>query len=152
MNVKASFLIEAFQGAHTITPVIDGVTMVELVGRFEGEQHFDPVGGYRGIVPQWFKYGDLDRYFFADFAGDNFFVSVGGIYFLGCDCGEVGCWPLKGRIRVDGASVIWEKFEQPHRSERDYSSFGPFVFDLEQYRRAVSTLCKEYAALVPSTE
>ena len=30
-------------------------------------------------------------------------------------------------------------FEQPHRRERNYSGFGPFVFDLGDYKAAVET-------------
>lgn len=147
--MKASFSIQPFEGAYTVTPTIDDVALTELVGAFERQQHFDPSGGYSGIIPQWFKYGPLDRYFLADFQDDSYFIEIGGVYFLECDCGGAGCWPLQGNIRVNGSSVIWEKFRQPHRPQWNYSSFGPFVFDLEQYREAVATLCKEYAALVP---
>jgi|ERR1041385_1613148 hypothetical protein len=151
-NVKASFSIQPFDGAYTVTPTIDGVALTELVIAFERQQHFYPSGSYRGIVPARFKYGPLDRYFLADFQDDSYFIGIGGVYFLGCDCGEVGCWPLQGTIRVDGSFVIWKNFRQPHRTQWDYSGFGPFVFALEQYREAVSAFCKEYAALVPGDE
>jgi hypothetical protein len=29
---------------------------------------------------------------------------------LGCDCGEVGCWPLEARIIADAETVIWTGF------------------------------------------
>jgi hypothetical protein len=35
---------------------------------------------------------------------------------------------------------MWDSFQQPHRKERDYSDFGPIVFDAQQYREAVSAL------------
>jgi hypothetical protein len=64
---------------------------------------------------------------------------LGDIYLLGCQCGEVGCWPLTTRVTVNNNRVLWDSFRQPHR-ERDYSRFGPFVFDLDQYRNAVALL------------
>ena len=151
-NVKTSFLIQSFEKVYAVTPAIDGVPLTELIGAFEHHQHFDPAAGYQGIVPQYFNYGPLDRYFLADFLDDNYFSRLGWIYFLGCDCGEVGCWPLQGKIRIDGNSVIWEKFCQPHRPQRDYSAFGPFIFDLDQYREAVLGLCREYAALIAKSK
>jgi hypothetical protein len=67
---------------------------------------------------------------------DEYFAK--GHYLLGCgDCGELGCWPLQGRIGRKGNIVIWDSFSQPHRPLRDYSNFGPFLFDLEPYRTAV---------------
>jgi hypothetical protein len=62
------------------------------------------------------------------------------VYLLGCQCGEVGCWPLLARIRAEDESVVWDSFEQPNRKDRNYSGFGPFVFDAEQYREAVAAL------------
>ena len=65
---------------------------------------------------------------------------MGGIYVLGCDCGEAGCWPLLCRVRLAGDTVIWDQFRQPHRPTRDYTQFGPFVFDAEQYRTAAMNI------------
>lgn len=44
------------------------------------------------------------------------------------------------RIRAEGESVVWDSFEQPYRKDRDYSGFGAFVFDEEQYREAIAAL------------
>src|SRR4051812_46116737 len=52
---------------------------------------------------------------------------------LGCECGEWGCWPLMARIAMTAELVIWDSFEQPHRKTRDYTAFGPFRFDRNQY-------------------
>ena len=56
---------------------------------------------------------------------------------LGCQCGEWGCWPLETRLRLADGVVTWDSFRQPHRPKRDYSGFGPFRFDEQQYRDAV---------------
>jgi hypothetical protein len=69
------------------------------------------------------------------------------IALLGCDCGEVGCWPLEAQVLVDDDLVIWRGFAQPYRPRRDYGSFGPFVFRRNQYDRAV----REVAAIVSSS-
>ena len=82
----------------------------------------------------------LDKYFLGAFETDSYFARLNRVYLLGCQCGEVGCWPLIARIRAERESVVWDCFEQPHRKERDYSGFGPFVFDTEQYREAVAAL------------
>jgi hypothetical protein len=50
--VKASFSIRPFEGAYTVTPTVDDVALTELVRGFERQQHFDPAGGYCGIIPQ----------------------------------------------------------------------------------------------------
>ena len=92
------------------------------------------------MIPEWFKYAALDRYFLGHFEKGSYFARLERVYVLGCQCGEVGCWPLLARIRVGDASVMWDSFQQPHRKERDYSDFGPIVFDAQQYREAVSAL------------
>jgi hypothetical protein len=65
---------------------------------------------------------------------------------LACDCGDWGCWPLMARITVTERSVTWDAFEQPHRSTRDYTGFGPFRFDRRRYDAALQDLCSEVAA------
>jgi hypothetical protein len=57
---------------------------------------------------------------------------------LGCgDCGEVGCWPLYTNVQATNDTVAWFDFEQPHRRQRDYSGFGPFLFSRDTYEQAV---------------
>jgi hypothetical protein len=70
----------------------------EMIASFEREHHFEPAGGYGGLIPEWFKYGPLDRYFLGDFDRDSYFARMDRVYLLGCQCGEVGCWPLIARI------------------------------------------------------
>jgi hypothetical protein len=129
-------------GAATlITPHIDGVSLVDLVERFErGSSYIDPAGGYGGLVPALFNYGPLDVYFLGAAEGAYFARSPGRIFVLGCTCGEVGCWPLVCVVDDRGSVVVWSDFEQPHRPNRDYSGFGPFVFDKVQYKQALLSL------------
>jgi len=137
-SVTLSFAIDPlgyYPEELSLTPVLNGTPLTELVLAFERERGFEPAGGYGGIVPNWFSYGSLERYFLGE-SNDEYFAK--GCYLLGCgDCGEVGCWPLRGRIRKEGNVVIWDSFSQPHRPLRDYSDFGPFFYDLEPYRAAV---------------
>ncbi|ABF39676.1 hypothetical protein Acid345_0671 [Candidatus Koribacter versatilis Ellin345] len=145
-----SFLIKPLEEntgrgrALTITPALSGVPLDQIVKQFELEYHYEPSGGYAGIVPRFFNYGPLEEYFMGQPATD-YFRENGGLYLLGCQCGEVGCWPLTGRIKAEEKRMVWSDFRQPHRSVRDYSDFGPFVFDLEQYHTAVKTMAVEYS-------
>lgn len=36
--------------------------------------------------------------------------------------------------------VVWDEFRQPRRRERDYSGFGPYLFDRARYEAAVAEL------------
>jgi len=131
-RAEISFSIEPFEAVLAIVPKVNGIPLTELVMAFEREKGYEPVGGYGGIIPQYFKYGPLDRYYLGLFEQDSYFSRLGRVYLLGCgDCGEVGCWPLMARVTESSESVVWDCFEQPHRRERDYSSFGPFTFGVE---------------------
>jgi hypothetical protein len=143
-----SFSIQPFEGTRSITPYVNGKSLVKAVAAFEHEREFDPAGGYGGLIPEWFDYGPLNKYFLGDFEPDSYFMNLDGIYLLGCDCGEVGCWPLVAQVRAAGKTVEWTSFRQTFRKERDYSDFGPFVFDADQYRKAVAALCNDFSPLV----
>jgi hypothetical protein len=154
MRATVSFSIEPF-GDYTppvfaVLPVVNGTPLTELISAFEAAQHFEPAGGYRGLIPQFFNYGRFDRYFMGEFESGGNWAQIGCVYLLGCDCGEVGCWPLECQIQVDGDAVVWHSFKQPHRPERDYSIFGPFVFDARQYREAVVALNAKLSARLPA--
>jgi hypothetical protein len=129
-QARISFIIQPFEGATSVMPVVDVKPLSEMISTFEHEQHFEPAGGYGGLIPEWFKYGALDRYFLGDFEKDSYFASLERVYVLGCQCGEVGCWPLLARISVGDACVTWDSFKQPHRKERDYSGFGAVISTL----------------------
>ena len=147
LKTTISFAIQPFEGTHSVIPLIDGTSLIEVVLAFESKQGFDVAGGYGGLIPAWFKYGPLDRYFFGDFEPDGCFANMGSIYLLGCDCGEVGCWPLIAKIEATREFVKWLDFRQPHRPSRDYSGFGPFIFEANQYRKAVLKLIDDLSTL-----
>jgi len=86
--------------------------------------------GYGGIVFEFFNAGPLNEYF----------CDPNEIWVLGCDCAEVGCWPLICRVGADGDLITWDAFSQPHRKDRDYSAFGPFTFNSAQYLDAIRSL------------
>jgi hypothetical protein len=118
----------------TVIPVIDRNSLIDMVTTFETENLFEPAGGYGpGIdfyCSQRFK--DLENFFFG--RNDPGVIDEGKIWLLGCSgCGELGCWPLICSVSTAGNTVVWDRFHQPHRPQRDYSQFGAFTFTLDQY-------------------
>jgi hypothetical protein len=143
-NCELSFAIEPLsddQQVLSVVPILNGSRLTALVAEFERSCCFEPVGGYAGIVPAHFNFGSLDEYFLASGANRPF---AGKNWLLGCECGEVGCWPLEARIVTTEHGIAWESFRQPFRPERDYSSFGPFRFDRDQYRECVTELAQAF--------
>jgi hypothetical protein len=129
-----------------VAPSVNGIPLPQLVSEFERARHYEPAGGHGGIVPKWFNYGPLEKYFWGEYDECNYFKQLGAAYILGCECWEVGCWPLQCRIQAEGNEVVWDQFRQPHRDVRDYSEFGPFIFDGTQYRNALSELVAEMSS------
>jgi hypothetical protein len=123
-----------------ITPYIDGRSLVDLAGEFEAAAAYKPAGGYSGIVPAYFKFGPLETYYLGTNARQ--WPKAGTAWLLGCDCGEVGCWPLAARVVATQDQVSWSGFSQPHRPQWDYSAFGPFTFDRAAYDLAVAELAE----------
>lgn len=117
-----------------VVPFLDGADLVELAATYEGQRGFDVVGGYNGIIPANFRFGPLVDYFIG---AEGHWPGGGRIAVLGCSCGEVGCWPLYATVGTSTTTVTWRNFKQPFRAERDYSGFGPFKFDREEYEGAV---------------
>jgi hypothetical protein len=148
------------QGAHTVSfsmeplsdeepvpsivPRVNGVRLADLVAEFERAREYKPTGGYAGLVPSYFRLGRPDDYFMGISPDSQF--SNRGHWLLGCECGEAGCWPLEARIVASEQQISWEGFRQPFRPERDYSSFGPFRFDVEQYRGSLAELASKLPA------
>lgn len=149
MNVNAALTFFISYRDHpdltlwVVTPAVNNISLATLVTEFESEEQFDLIGGYGGLLPQLNNFGPLDRYYFGEFEPGSYYSKY-GIDLLGCGhCGEVGCWPLKCQVKVEGTSVVWLDFLQPHRRERSYSRFGPFVFELAQYKEAVREMCAD---------
>lgn len=124
------------QGVAQVVPFIDGGSLLERVGDHERAQGHDLAGRYAGLVPAYFQFGDLSAYYRGE-EGDQW-PEPGKVSLLGCECGEVGCWPLDASVVAIEERVIWLDFAQPHRAEWTYVGFGPFVFDREQYDGAVA--------------
>ena len=135
MTHRIQFELTDFEGqSQQLTPVVDGRSLVELVTDFEREGSLSPVGGYGGLVLDYFNFGNVGHLFLGQqepWQGQR--VPV-----LACDCGEMGCWPLLVNIDAGPETVTWSAFVQPHRPGRDYSGFGPFVFDRDQYDAALA--------------
>lgn len=122
-----------------ISIFIGDVLLTKTISKFEREHGMnDPAGGYGPLVPGWFNYGPLDQHFL----GNSSTKSAGkkGDYVLACECGEVGCWPLICEIESADETVAWQNFYQPHRPDRDYADFGPFLFERTAYLKAIECL------------
>jgi hypothetical protein len=120
-------------GVLVVTPVVNATSLVELVGDFEAGRGYRPAGGYAGIAGSQCRFGDLAAHYLGTSP-----TAQGRVMLLGCDCGEVACWPLVARVAVDDDSVTWSEFGQPYREDWDYTGFGPLVFARPAYDRAVA--------------
>lgn len=144
-----SFLIKPLDdhgpAVLTVTPVVDGTPLSELIECFEREQGFEPAGGYGGIIPDLFDFGPLDRYFLGE-SESEYFSHDRACYLLGCQCGEVGCWPLSARISKTETEIVWDRFAQEHRLHRDYSHFGPLRFEIMRYSTTIVELKSRFKA------
>jgi hypothetical protein len=119
---------------HELLPLVDGMSLADLVSDFERAAGYRPTGGYAGLVLEHSNFGDLGNYLHGEADSPYWRESVA---LLGCNCGELGCWPLQARIQADDDWVTWTAFTQPHRPNRDYSTFGPFTFRRTQYDEAL---------------
>lgn len=127
-----------------VTPIINGQPLTELVGDFEARRRYKPTGGYYGLVIGAERLGDLTRYYLGQ--DNGVWPTPSNVWLLGCVCGEPGCWPLRARIVVETGTIAWTDFAQPHRDERDYTGFGPFVFEQKQYEETVRRAVAELSA------
>lgn len=132
--------------ARELLPFVDNVSLVELVSGYEHAAGFDVRRAYAGLVLDHFNFGDLIAYLTGQ-PDSAYSAARGVIALLGCDCGEVGCWPLESQVLVENDFVIWRGFAQPFRPRRDYGSFGPFTFRKNQYESAA----RKAAAAVPES-
>ena len=138
-----------------VIPQINDRSLIELVATFERSHGFDPAGRYGGAHPESETINELAAHYLGR-GPDEALTDEPKIALLACGCGELGCWPLLARAHVDGDFLVWDQFEQPHRSGRglgsrkveiwDYSDFGPFVFSLIQFRTAIRDLHRALVA------
>jgi hypothetical protein len=126
-----------------VLPVVDGQSLVDLARTYEAGHGFDVPGGYEGLSIDNFGFGDLELYLTGS---SDVWPGQGRVALLGCDCGEVGCWPLFARVRRTTETVMWESFENPHRLQRDYGGLGPFTFSAAAYEAALRALRTDLAA------
>ena len=120
-----------------LLPEVNGADLDTLVLAFELAHGFGPAGGYGGLVPAYFNYGNLATYLVGQ--NPNQWPGQNRLWLLACECGEVGCWPLEARVTLTPTLAIWDQFAQPHRRERDYTAFGPWMFDRIQYETSVAS-------------
>lgn len=120
-----------------VVPHVDDVPLAALVTEFEASKHYDVVGGYAALMLGHFNFGDVSRYLLGEPGGGR---ATASWRCWGCEYGEPGCWPLLAQVGPSSGQVVWDHFEQPHRKQRDYSSFGPFSFGGEQYRASAANV------------
>ncbi|MFN3856117.1 MAG: hypothetical protein ACK4RV_00085 [Caulobacter sp.] len=131
-NVLVFAQYEGLSGASTVTPVVDGVSLID---------HAKTAGvtGVDGLVPSFFDYGRLQDYF----KGVGDFTCRPGlpdhVAVLVCRCGNLECNDLLARIRKDGDLVRWDDFRAQDGS-LSLPDLGPFEFDRRQYEAAVAAL------------
>jgi hypothetical protein len=122
----------------SVIPVVNGVRLTKLVESYDLKIGNQSSSEFAGLVRRSLNFGAWDRYFVAEAPSRQ--IQRTGVYLLGCFCGEVSCRSLVARIVRNGELVIWDCFKQPNNPERDYSSFGPFRFEIDQYRQTVVEL------------
>ena len=123
--------------------IIDQIDLIDMLRIHElpfaqAESHPEIAGSYMSRQA-WALYRSLASPLRQDFSRN------GKLDLLCCSCcGLDGpCWPMRVRIKETDCSVIWCDFEQPQRRNLDcwdYSPFGPFEFDLWEYRSEVANL------------
>lgn len=123
----------------TVTPVVDGVSLVELARRQElapakAAREEDMAGAYAGLA---IGRGRSDAWRAWFLGGGMSFFGDGDTCLLGCRCGDVRCWPLTAHVELTKATVTWRDFRTGHRAW-DLSRLGPFVFARNAYERALA--------------
>ncbi|GHF08791.1 MULTISPECIES: hypothetical protein [Streptomyces] len=133
---EIQFDCQHYDGVHEVVPRIDGLLLTELIDTFEKSAGMRPAGNaYGGLSPQHYRFRMEDH-----FHGPSTNAMGPKMPVLGCSCGEWGCWPLMARITMTADLVAWDSFEQPYRTARDYTAFGPFRFDRHRYNAALRDL------------
>ena len=139
MPSTAEFKLERNAFGTGITILIDGVSLADHVESFDVAHGYnDPPGGY-GPIPYCFAQSITSIVAPAISAGELSKDSRQCL--LVCrECFTEGCWNLEAFVTVTAAHITWSDFYQGHRSKRDYSDFGPFVFVRQQYEEALRAI------------
>ncbi len=129
--------------SRSVTILINGRDIVELLKHYElpfakKEGSESIAGAYDGLSPEAL-FSHLTK-------PDEYDIDEDGkVSILECECGCEGCWPMKVKVVDLGDKVVWTDFEQPHRTRDgytfwDYTDFGQFVFDKNNYREQLFML------------
>lgn len=102
--------------------------LIDLLRKFEIQYDASLAGQYDYVRPSDF----LEDAYVSESGDDRLLV--------GCNCGEVGCWPIVAQVERSEDVVTWYEFQQPHRKKWDYSNFGPFSFSATQYDYELSKI------------
>lgn len=116
-----------------ITPVIDGISLLQLVTEYERAHECSPVGAYGSLLVNRMQLG-LEH--FLGVEADQW-PRKGHAWLLACSCGDAACWPLTTKVTVTSDTVRWSNFSQDHRKDWDYRGFGPFNFALPAYQTEI---------------
>jgi hypothetical protein len=119
-----------FGVAAGLEPVIDRVSLVDILKRAAGERRHAGLTGVRTALASLRTPG------------------AGRKQVLGCLCGVDSCSGVTVRITVDGQSVTWSDLQHTTRPGATcYEHVGPFVFGLRQYLRALAHPVREAAPI-----
>lgn len=123
---------------------INGKSLLSMVRDIElpfanAENNSELAGSYLGLDP--IEVRNLKDHFLGRVTPDLEFGEK--LPILRCVCGLIGCWPLITRITVTNDQVIWSDFEQPHRSEWNYTGLRSLAFDRRQYEAEFDRILKQ---------
>jgi hypothetical protein len=132
-----------------LTPIIDGRSLVDLVTDYEEAKDWELAGIHDGLVLDESELSELPKHLLH---GKPSSPHDRGIAVLGCTCGVNDCLPFLAEIRVTDDEVWWGEFRYPLAAGLpwDYSGFGPFVFDRDQYETALDKVLGTALGLMAS--
>jgi hypothetical protein len=113
--------------AEGVKPVIDGVSVVDLFGRVDGEI------SYAGLVPP--------EPFLRRWRGLLAAAQDDRIQLLGCGCGDDLCSWAAAQMEIRQHTVVWSEFWGSSRAGEQrparYDELGPYEFNRGQYAAAL---------------
>lgn len=113
---------------EAVEPIIDGVSVIDIIKRADGEIAFAGLAPPAAYIEQWqtaLERGEAER-----------------MEVLGCPCGYAECSHVAVNSRVVGDLVIWSDFWATCRpagapGPRAYDEIGQFEFSKRQYADAL---------------